>query len=100
MSSALPPNSDVARSGRHFAFYKGKDVDLKRVGQQLGVRYVHEGSVQRSGNRMRVNVPLIDRETGNHLWAERFDPPLLRPLRLPASTLSEFPTKLQQPSFP
>jgi TolB-like protein len=63
MSSALPPNSDVARSGRHFAFYKGKDVDLKRVGQQLGVRYVHEGSVQRSGNRMRVNVPLIDRET-------------------------------------
>jgi TolB-like protein len=86
--------------GRSTAFtYNGKHVDSKGVSQQLGARYVHEGSVQRSGNRMRVNVQLIDRETGNHLWAERFDPPLLRPLRLPASTLSEFPTKLQQPSF-
>jgi tetratricopeptide (TPR) repeat protein len=55
---------------------KGKHVDLKRVGQELGVRYVLEGSVQRSGNRMRVNVQLIDGETGNHLWAERFDKPV------------------------
>jgi TolB-like protein/Flp pilus assembly protein TadD len=63
--------------GRHTAFtYKGKHVDLKRVGQELGVRYVLEGSVQRSGNRMRVNVQLIDGETGNHLWAERFDKPV------------------------
>jgi hypothetical protein len=79
---------------------KGKHVDLKRVGQKLCVRYVHEGSVQRGGNRMLGDVQLIDSETGNHLWAERFDSPLLRPLRLPASTLSEFPTKIQQPSFP
>jgi TolB-like protein len=63
--------------GRNTAFtYKGKHVDLKRVGQELGVRYVLEGSVQRSGNRMRVNVQLIDGETGIHLWAERFDKPV------------------------
>jgi TolB-like protein/Tfp pilus assembly protein PilF len=62
---------------RHTAFtYKGKHVDLKRVGQELGVRYLLEGSVQRSANRMRVNVQLIDGETGNHLWAERFDKPV------------------------
>jgi TolB-like protein len=63
--------------GRNTAFtYKGRHVDLKRVGQELGVRYILEGSVQRSGNRMRVNVQLIDSETGNHLWAERFDKPV------------------------
>ena len=63
--------------GRNTAFtYKGKHVDLKQVGHELNVRYVLEGSVQRGGNRMRVNVQLIDAETGNHLWAERFDKPL------------------------
>ena len=49
---------------------------MKAIGRELNVRYVLEGSVQRSGNRMRVNVQLIDAETGNHLWAERFDKPL------------------------
>ena len=63
--------------GRHTAFtYKGKAVDLKKIGRELNVRYVLEGSVQRSGNRLRVNVQLIDAETGNHLWAERFDKPI------------------------
>jgi adenylate cyclase len=63
--------------GRNTAFtYKGKSVDLKQIGRELNVRYVLEGSVQRGGNRMRVNVQLIDAETGNHLWAERFDNPL------------------------
>jgi TolB-like protein/class 3 adenylate cyclase len=63
--------------GRNTAFtYKGKPVDLKQIGRDLNVRYVLEGSVQRGGNRMRVNVQLIDAETGNHLWAERFDKPL------------------------
>ena len=63
--------------GRHTAFtYKGKAVDLKQIGRELNVRYVLEGSVQRSGNRLRVNVQLIDAETGNHLWAERFDKPI------------------------
>jgi TolB-like protein/class 3 adenylate cyclase/Flp pilus assembly protein TadD len=63
--------------GRNTAFtYKSKAVDLKQIGRELNVRYVLEGSVQRGGNRMRVNVQLIDTETGNHLWAERFDKPL------------------------
>jgi TolB-like protein len=63
--------------GRNTAFtYKGKHVDLKQIGRELGVRYVLEGSVQRSESRMRINVQLIDAETGNHLWAERFDKPI------------------------
>ncbi len=63
--------------GRNTAFtYKGKPVDLKQIGRELHIRYVLEGSVQRGGNRMRVNVQLIDAETGHHLWAERFDKPL------------------------
>jgi TolB-like protein/Tfp pilus assembly protein PilF len=62
---------------RNTAFtYKGKSIDVKAIGDELNVRYVLEGSVQRSANRMRVNVQLIDAETGNHLWAERFDKPL------------------------
>ena len=62
---------------RNTAFtYKGKPLDVKTIGRELDVRYVLEGSVQRGGNRMRVNVQLIDAETGNHLWAERFDKPL------------------------
>ena len=63
--------------GRHTAFtYKGKAVDLKQIGRELNVRYVLEGSVLRGGNRLRVNVQLIDAEIGNHLWAERFDKPV------------------------
>jgi len=59
---------------RNTAFtFKGKAVDVKKLGRELNVRYVLEGSVQRGGNRLRVNVQLIDAETGNHLWAERFD---------------------------
>ncbi len=62
---------------RNTAFtYKGKPLDVKTIGRELSVRYVLEGSVQRGGNRMRVNVQLIDAETGSHLWAERFDKPL------------------------
>jgi TolB-like protein len=63
--------------GRSTAFtYKGKAVDLKQTGRDLNVRYVLEGSVQRGGGRMRVNVQLIDAETGSHLWGERFDKPV------------------------
>ena len=62
---------------RNTAFaYKGKPLDAKTIGRELNVRYVLEGSVQRSGGRMRVNVQLIDAETGSHLWAERFDKPV------------------------
>jgi TolB-like protein len=57
--------------------FKGKAVDVKQIGRELNVRYVLEGSVQRGGNRLRMNVQLIAAETGNHLWAERFDKPVV-----------------------
>ncbi len=53
--------------------YKGKPVKVKQVSEDLGVRYVLEGSLQRSGNRLRITAQLIDALTGNHLWAERYD---------------------------
>ncbi len=59
---------------RNTAFtYKGKSIDAKEIGKQLGVRYVLEGSVQREQNRVRVNAQLIDAESGAHLWADRFE---------------------------
>jgi TolB-like protein/class 3 adenylate cyclase len=62
---------------RNTAFtYKRKSLDVKMIGRELNVRYVLEGRVQPGENRLRVNVQLIDAETGNHLWAERFDKPL------------------------
>ena len=77
LTTDLSRMSGMLVIGRNTAFtYKGKHVDLKQIGHELGVRYVLEGSVQRGGNRMRVNAQLIDAETGNHLWAERFDKPL------------------------
>ena len=53
--------------------YKGKSVDVRVVAKDLGVRYVLEGSVRKAGNRVRINAQLIDGETGNHLWADRYD---------------------------
>jgi adenylate cyclase len=53
--------------------YKGRNVDVRQVGRELGVRYVLEGSVRRGGNRIRITGQLIEAETGNHLWAERYD---------------------------
>jgi len=53
--------------------YKGKPVKVKQVSEELGVRYVLEGSVQRSGDRIRINAQLIDALTGHHIWAERYD---------------------------
>ena len=62
---------------RNTAFtYKGKPVDAKQIGRDLNVRYVLEGSIQRGGSRMRINVQLIDAITGNHLGADRFDKPM------------------------
>jgi adenylate cyclase len=59
---------------RNTAFtYKGKSVDVKQIGHELGVRYVLEGSVRRTGDQIRVNVQLIDAGTGAHVWADRFD---------------------------
>jgi TolB-like protein len=53
--------------------YKGKAVDIKQVGRELGVRYVLEGSVRKSGNRVRITGQLVDSATGNHIWADRYD---------------------------
>ena len=53
--------------------YKGKAVDIRQVGRELGVRYVLEGSVRKGGNRLRINAQLVEAETGAHLWADRFD---------------------------
>ena len=53
--------------------YKGRAVDVKQIGRELGVRYVVEGSVRKSGNRVRISAQLIDAETDAHIWAERFE---------------------------
>jgi adenylate cyclase len=53
--------------------YKGQRHDIRQVGRELGVRYVVEGSLRPIGNRLRVTIQLIEAETGNHIWAERFD---------------------------
>jgi len=53
--------------------YKGKSVKIKQVAEELGVRYVLEGSVRRADNEIRINAQLIDAMTGRHLWAERYD---------------------------
>ena len=59
---------------RNTAFtYKGKSIDAKEIGKELGVRYVLEGSVRRDQNRVRVNAQLIDADSGAHLWADQFD---------------------------
>jgi len=54
-------------------FYKGKQVDVRQVGRELGVRHVLEGSVQNAGGRIRINVQLINATTGSQLWAEKYD---------------------------
>ena len=69
------PGASVIASNTAFS-YKGKAIDARQIGSELGVRYVMEGSVQSAAGRIRVNAQLIDAETGAHLWAERFDKPL------------------------
>jgi TolB-like protein len=77
LTTDLSQMSGMRVIGRNTAFsYKNKAVDLKQIGHELNVRYVLEGSVHRSANRMRLNVQLIDAESSNHLWAERFDKPV------------------------
>jgi adenylate cyclase len=66
--------ADMFVISRNTAFtYRNKSIDTKQIGRELDVRYVLEGSVRRSGNRVRVNAQLIDAESDAHLWAERFD---------------------------
>jgi TolB-like protein/DNA-binding winged helix-turn-helix (wHTH) protein/Flp pilus assembly protein TadD len=74
MTSDLSRLPDMLVISRNTAFtYRKKSVDTKAIGRELNVRYVLEGSVQRSGNRVRVNAQLIDAAADTHLWAERFD---------------------------
>jgi class 3 adenylate cyclase/TolB-like protein/Flp pilus assembly protein TadD len=71
LSAHIP---DLLVISRNSAFtYKGKDVDVGQIGREFRVHYVLEGSVQRSGNQLRVNAQLVDAENGMHLWAARFD---------------------------
>ena len=56
--------------------YKGKAVDVKRVGRELGVRYLLQGSLRKDGSRVRISAQMIEAETGGHVWAERYDRPL------------------------
>lgn len=66
--------SDLFVIARNSSFqYKGKSVDVRQVGCELGVRYVLEGSIRRSGDRVRISAQLIESVTGSHRWAERYD---------------------------
>ena len=72
--TALTKVRDLFVISRQSTFtYKGKPVKVKQVSEELGVRYVLEGSVQRSGDRIRITAQLIDALTGHHLWAERYE---------------------------
>ena len=74
LTTDLSRISDMFVIARNTAFtYRDKPVNAKQIGRELGVRYVLEGSVQRSGKQVRITAQLIDAETGGHLWAERFD---------------------------
>ncbi len=74
ITTELSRFSELMVIARNSAFqYKGKAVDIRQVGQELGARYVLEGSVRRSGDRIRIAAQLIDATTGVHRWAERYD---------------------------
>jgi adenylate cyclase len=72
--TALSRNRLLFVIARNSSFvYKGRAVDVKQIGRELGVRYVLEGSVRKSASRVRITGQLIEAATGAHLWAERYD---------------------------
>src|SRR5271170_8011674 len=80
---------------RNTAFtFKGKSIDAKQIGKELGVRYVLEGSAQRDGARVRVNAQLIDAETGAHLWADRFEEDVADLFKLQDQVVAQFGNRL------
>ena len=94
--------TDLSRIGgsfviaRNTAFsYKGRAIDVRQVGRELNIRYVLEGSMQRNGSRLRVNVRLVDAETGNHIWAERFDKPVADLFEMQDEIVSRLASTLQ-----
>jgi len=88
------PNSFVISRNTAFSF-KDKSIDAKEIGKELGVRYVLEGSVQRDGNRVRVNVQLIDTESGAHIWADRFEEDLADLFKLQDEVVARLARTLQ-----
>ena len=87
-------NSFVIARNTAFTF-KGKNLDAKAIGKELGVRYVLEGSVQRDGARVRVNAQLIDAESGAHLWADRFEDDLADLFKLQDEVVARLARALQ-----
>src|SRR5262245_33022042 len=71
LTSASDATVDIAHNSS--LQYKGKAVDVRQVGRELGVHYVLQGSIRRGGDRVRISVQLIDAVTGIHRWAERYD---------------------------
>ncbi len=72
--TSLSRNRGLFVTARNSSFtYKGRAVDIRQVGRELGVRYVLEGSVRKAANKVRITSQLIDAETGSHLWTDRFD---------------------------
>ena len=88
-------NNAVVVSRNTALTYKGKSVDAKQIGRDLNVRYVLEGSIQRGGSRMRVNVQLIDAIIGNHLWADRFDKTMADPFDTQDEIVSQIANQLR-----
>jgi adenylate cyclase len=87
-------NSFVIARNTAFTF-KGKTLDAKAIGKELGVRYVLEGSVQRDGTRVRVNAQLIDAESGAHVWADRFEEDLVDLFKLQDEVVARLARALQ-----
>ncbi|HEY6520026.1 MAG TPA: winged helix-turn-helix domain-containing protein [Roseiarcus sp.] len=87
-------NSFVIARNTAFTF-KGKSLDAKAIGKELGVRYVLEGSVQHDANRVRVNAQLIDAESGAHLWADRFDDDVVDLFKLQDEVVARLARTLQ-----
>jgi adenylate cyclase len=87
-------NSFVIARNTAFTF-KGKSLDAKAIGKELGVRYVLEGSVQRDGTRVRVNAQLIDAESGAHLWADRFEEDVVDLFKLQDEVVARLARTLQ-----
>jgi adenylate cyclase len=88
------PNSFVIARNTAFTF-KGKNLDAKAIGKELGVRYVLEGSVQRDANRVRVNAQLIDAESGAHVWADRFEDDVVDLFKLQDEVVARLARSLQ-----
>ena len=87
-------NSFVIARNTAFTF-KGKNLDAREIGKELGVRYVLEGSVQRDANRVRVNAQLIDAESGAHLWADQFDDDVVDLFKLQDEVVARLARTLQ-----